>query len=83
MADSLIEVVYVAHPHPHGPNDAMTARQSLAPLLVDTGGDVARTDLGEVGEHRTLGGFYQVPRGEKVILEEFIQDSRKIERGRS
>lgn len=35
--------------------------------LVDAGADVGGTDLGEVGEHCTLGGFYPVLPGEKVI----------------
>lgn len=30
VTDSLIEFVYVAHLHPHGPNDATTPREFLA-----------------------------------------------------
>ena len=32
-----------------------------------------------MGEHRTLGGFYVVLRGTKVISGEFIRDSRDCE----
>jgi hypothetical protein len=35
---------------------------------------------GEVGEHRTLGGFYPVLHGEKVISGESIRDSPRPER---
>jgi hypothetical protein len=41
------------------------------------------SDLGEVGEYRTLGGFCPVLHGEKVISEGSIQDSRHIKGGRS
>ena len=51
--------------------------------LVDAGGDVAGADLGEVGEHRTLGAFHPVLHGEKVISggSRSIQDSLIHRRG--
>ena len=61
----------------HSSRPLLSTRCGLA-VVHDLG-----SDLGEVGEHRTLGGSYPVLHGEKVISEGSIQESGYIGGGRS